>query len=189
MGYRRYGQYYRWENNLGTSEYTQMALERVLQQLNSQGEFSLSISEDDNPYGFHEQIFSTAIASTKEQHNTTMIEETDHGLLDSREQSTRHGNTIDDTSIILETQETKISRFELGEKVKLLHVVHDIEVAVVTISSMTSSTLLHNWLQSIGYYKVSTEHAIIGDAPLMLPNTNDDPPKLLVQDAIRTMTA
>ena len=46
------------ENNLETLESTQMALERVLQQLNSQGEFSLSIFEGDNPYGFHKQILS-----------------------------------------------------------------------------------------------------------------------------------
>ena len=63
-----------------------------------------------------------------------MTAETDHALLVSREQSTRHGNTIDETSIILETQETDKSRFELGEKVKLLQAVHDIEMAVATIS-------------------------------------------------------
>ena len=91
-------------------------------------------------------------------------------------------------SIILETQETDISRFELDEKVKLLHAVHDIEMAVATISSTTSSTILYNRLQPLDYYKVSIEDAIVGDAPLMLPNTDDDPPQLLVQDAIRTMT-
>ena len=42
------------ENNLGTSESTQMALERVLQQLNSQGLFGISILEGDNPYCFQE---------------------------------------------------------------------------------------------------------------------------------------
>ena len=31
--------------------------------------------------------------------------------------------------------------------------------------------------------------AIVGDAPLMLPNADDDPSQLLVHDAIRTMTA
>ena len=73
--------------------------------------------------------------------------------------------------------------------VKLLHVVHDIEVAMAIISSTTSSTLLHNRLQPLGYYKVSIEDAIVGDAPLILPNTNDDPPQLLIQDVVRTMTA
>ena len=59
---------------------------------------------------------------------------------------------------------------------------------MVTISS-TSSIVLHNRLQPQGFYKVSIEHAIVGDAPLMLPNTDDNPPQLLVQDAIMTMTA
>ena len=72
---------------------------------------------------------------------------------------------------------------------KLLHTVKDIEVAVATISSTTSSSVLHNRLQPLGYYKVSIEDAIVGDAPLMLPDTNDDPPQLLVYDAIRSMTA
>ena len=116
-----------------------------------------------------------------------MAEETGPALLVSREQSTSPGARIDDTSIILETQEAAIFGFEVGEKVKLLHAVQDIEVAVATISSTTSSSVLHNQLQPHGYYKVSIEDAIVGDAPLMLPNTDDDPPQLLVQDAIRSI--
>ena len=107
-------------------------------------------------------------------------EEIDHTLLVSQEQSTRYGNTIDETSIILETQEANIFGFKLGEKVKLLHVVHDIDVAMAIISSTINSTLLHNRLQPLGYCKVSIEDAIVGDAPLMLPNTDDDPLQLLV---------
>ena len=118
-----------------------------------------------------------------------MTEETGHALQVSKEASTSHGTRNDDTSIILETQEADAFEFEVGEKVKLLHVVHNIEVVVATISSTTSSTILHNRLQPQGFYKVSIEHAIVGDAPLMLPNTDDDPPQLLVQDAIMTMTA
>ena len=118
-----------------------------------------------------------------------MTEETGHALWVSREQSTSHAIGIDDMSIILEIQEANISGIEFGEKVKLLHAVHDIEVAVTTISSTTSSSVLHNRLQPHGYYKVSIKDAIVGDAPLMLPNTDDNPPQLLVQDAIRTMTA
>ena len=55
-----------WKNNQDTSESTQMAFERVLLQLNSQGKFSLSTFEGDNLYGFHEQILSTPSASTKD---------------------------------------------------------------------------------------------------------------------------
>ena len=177
------------ENNLGTSESTQMALERVLQQLNSQGLFGISISEGDNPYCFQEQIISTPTASTKKHWNTNMAEETGPALLVSREQSTSPGTRIDNTSIILETQEADISRYEVGEKVKLLHVVQDIEVAVATISSTTSSSVLHNRLQPHGYYKVSIKDAIVGDALLMLLNMDNDPPQLLVQDAIWSMIA
>ena len=144
-----------------TSESTQIALERVLQQLNSQGLFDISISESDNPYGFHEQIIPTTTTTTHHR-NTNMIEETGHALQVSQEASTSHGTRNDDTSIILETQEADISGFEVGEKVKLLHAVHNIEVAVATISSTTSSSVLHNRLQPQGFYKVSIEHAIVG---------------------------
>ena len=109
-----------------------------------------------------------------------MTEQTGHDLLVSREQSTSHGTAIDNTSIILKTQEADIFGFELGEKIKLLHAIQDIEVAVATISSTTNSTQLHNRLQPHGYYKVFIKDAIVGDTPLMLTNTNDDPPQLLV---------
>ena len=157
--------------------------------MNSQGLFGISILEGDNPYGFQEQIIPTPTASTKEHWNTNMAEKIGYALLVSREHSTSPSTRIDDTSIILETQEEDISGFELGEKVKLLHVVQNIDVAMATISSTTSSSVLHNRLQPHGYYKVSIEDAIVGNTPLMLLNIYDDPPQLLVQDAIRSMTA
>ena len=73
-------------------------------------------------------------------------------------------------------------------KVKLLHFVQDIKVVVATISSTISSSQLHNRLQPHGYYKVYIKDAIVGKAPLMITNTDDDSPQLLVQDALRTMT-
>ena len=161
----------------------------MLQQLNSQGQFNISISEGDNPYGFQELIIPTPTGTTTDHRNTNMIEETGQASQVSQEASTNHGTRNDDTGIILETQEADIAGFEVGEKVKLLHAVQEIEVAVATISSMTSSNVLHNRLQPHGYYRVSIEDAIVGDAPLMLPNTNDDPPQLLVEDAIRSLTA
>ena len=148
----------------------------MLQQLNLQGLFDTSISESDNPYGFHEQVIPTPTATTTDHRNTNRTEEIGHALQVSQEASTSHGIGNDDTNIILETQEVDISGFEVGEKVKLLHAVQDIEVAVATISSTTSSTVLYNRLQPQGFYKVSIKHAIVGDTPLMLPNTDDDPP-------------
>ena len=95
----------------------------MLQQLNSQGLFDTSISESDNPYGFHEQVIPTPSATTTDHRNTNMTEEIGHAFQVSREASTSHGIGYDDTSIILETQEADISGFEVGEKVKLLHAV------------------------------------------------------------------
>ena len=89
-------------NNLVTSESTQMALERVLQQLNCQGQFDISISKG-YPYGFHEHILTIPIVNIKKQLNTNVTKETGYDLLVSREQSTSHGIVIDDTNIILET--------------------------------------------------------------------------------------
>ena len=109
-----------------------------------------------------------------------MTEETGDDLLVPQEQSTSCDTAIDDMSIILKTQEANISRFQLCQKVKLLHFGQDIEVAVVTISSTTSSIQLHNRLQSHGYYKVSIEDAIVDEASLMITNMDDDPPQLLV---------
>ena len=97
-----------------------------MQQLNSQGLFDISISEGDNPYGFQELIIPTPSATTKDHRNTNMIEETGHAFQVSQEPSTNHGTGSDDTSIILEIQEADISGFEVGEKVKLLHAVHNI---------------------------------------------------------------
>ena len=148
----------------------------MLQQLNSQGQFDISISEGDNPYGFQELIIPTPTGTTKDHRNTNMIEETGQASQVSQEASTSHGTRNDDTGIILETQEADIAGFEVGEKVKLLHAVQDIEMAVATITSTTSSNVLHNRFQPHDFYKFSIEDAIVGDAPLMLPNTDDDPP-------------
>ena len=63
-----------------------------------------------------------------------MTEETGHALQVSQEASTNYGTRNEDMSIILETQEIDISGFEVGEKVKLLHAVHNIKVAVATVS-------------------------------------------------------
>ena len=92
-------------------------------------------------------------------------------------------------SIILETQEVDIPRFQFGEKIKLLDLVQDIQVAIATISSTRSSIQLRNQLQPCSYYKVSIVNAIVGEAPLVITNMDDDPPQLLVQDVIETMTA
>ena len=69
------------ENNQGTSKSIQMALKRVLQQLNLQGVFGISISEGDNVYDFQDQIIPTPTTNTKKHWNTNMAEEIGHALL------------------------------------------------------------------------------------------------------------
>ena len=77
----------------------------------------------------------------------------------------------------------------MGETVRLLHCIHDTIVATTTISSTAGVEQLHNQIQPEGYYKVSIQKAIVDDAPLMITNADDDPPQLLVWDAIGTMIA
>ena len=62
-------------------------------------------------------------------------------------------------------------------------------MANAIILSTAADPQLYNRQQPEGYYKVSIQEAIVDDAPLMITNTDDDPPQLLVRDAIGTMTA
>ena len=61
---------------------------------------------------------------------------------------------FDPTITIPETQET-VHGFELDEQVQLFHPIKDTIVAIAKISSIATSSQLHNWLQPNGYYKVS----------------------------------
>ena len=51
---------------------------------------------------------------------------------------------------------------------KLLHSIQDIVVAVATISSLTSSSQLHNRIQPHGYYKVLLKMMLSMKLPLFL---------------------
>ena len=95
---------------------------------------------------------------------------------------------FDLTITILETQEI-VHGFELDEQVQLFHPINDTEVAIAKISSIATSSQLHNRLQPNDYYKVSIQEALVDEAPLMITNMDDDPPQLIVRDAIGTMTA
>ena len=94
---------------------------------------------------------------------------------------------FDPTITIPETQEA-IHGFELDEQVRLLHSIKDIVVAIAKISSIAASGQLHNRLQPNGYYKVSIQEALVDEAPLMITNIDDDPPQVVVQDVVGTMT-
>ena len=64
----------------------------------------------------------------------------------------------------------------MGERVGLLHHIHNTTVANAIILSTAADAQLHNQQQPEGYYKVSIQQAIVDDASLMITNTDDDPP-------------
>jgi hypothetical protein len=38
------------------------------------------------------------------------------------------------------------------------------------------------------YYRITINDVVDGEAPLMVPNTNDDPPQLVLRDVVGTFT-
>ena len=73
---------------------------------------------------------------------------------DSQEIIGQKNMNFDQSIIILETQRT-IQGFEVGERVGLLHHIHNTMVATAIISSIARVDQLHNRIQLEGYYKVS----------------------------------
>ena len=170
------------------SESTQAAMDRVMEQLNSQELFNIIESTDDNPYNFT-NLHSNTEGINNEGNLDDVVQETPHDtLLESQKIRGEEGMDIDQSITILETQRTK-QGFQVGERVGLLHHIHDTTVASAIIFSTAADAQLHNRQQPEDYYKVSIQEAIVDDAPLMITNTDDDPPQLLVRDAIGTMTA
>ena len=154
---------------------TQVAMDRVMQQLNSQRLFNIKESTDDNPYNFTNLHCNTE-GINNEGKLTDVVQETPRDIIpDSQEISGEEGMDVDQSSTKLETQRTKL-RFEVGERVGLLHHIHDTMVASAIISSTAAVAQLHNQRQFEGYYKVSIHEAIVDDTPLMITNADDDPP-------------
>ena len=170
------------------SESTQAAMDRVMEQLNSQELFNITESTDDNPYNFT-NLHGNTEGINNEGNLDDVVQETPRDtILESQEIRGEEGMDVDQSITILETQRTKRG-FQVGERVGLLHHIHDTKVASAIILSTAAESQLHNRQQPEGYYKVSIQEAIVDDAPLIITNTDDDPPQLLVQDAIGTMTA
>ena len=169
------------------SESTQAAMDRVMEQLNSQELFNITESTNDNPYNFT-NLHGNTEGINNEGNLDDVVQETPRDtILESQEIRGEEGMDVDQSITILKTQRTKRG-FQVGERVGLLHHIHDTTVASAIILSTAADAQLHNRQQPEGYYKVSIQEAIVDDAPLMITNTNDDPPQLLVRDAIGTMT-
>ena len=159
-----------------SSKSTQAAMDRVMQQLNSQGLFNITESTDDNPYNFTNFRHNTESINNEEKLDNIVQGTPCDTIRDSQEIIGQEGMDFNHSITILETQRT-IQGFEVGERVGLLHHIQDIMVVTATISSTAGIDKLHNWIQPEGYYKVSIQEAIVDDAPLMITNTDDDPPQ------------
>ena len=122
---------------------TQAAMDRVMQQLNSQGLFNITESIDDNPYNFTNLHCNTEGMNNEGKLDNVVQETPRDTIPDSHEISGEEGMDIDQSNTKLETQRTKLG-FEVGERVGLLHHIHDTTVASAIISSTTVVAQLYN---------------------------------------------
>ena len=142
--------------HLVSAESTQAAMDRVMEQLNSQGLFNIAESTNDNPYNFMNLHCNTEGINNEEKLADVVQKTPRDTILDSHEISGEEGMDVDHSSTILETQRTKL-RFEVGKRVGLLHHIHDTMVASAIISSRAVVAQLHNQRQPKGCYKVSIQ--------------------------------
>ena len=92
-------------------------------------------------------------------------------------------------AIVFETPPTPPVHM-VGKQVKLLHPMRDVVVANATIrKGLGTDNIMHNRQQPEGFYVVAIDAILDGDAPLMIPNLDDDPPQQFVEDAKGTTTS
>ena len=171
------------------SESTKATMERLMQQMNSQGLFNITESTYDNPYDFTNTGRNRGVVESERLFNNVVCQELHGGsIIDSQGSIGQKGVELDPTITIPETQKT-VHGFEVDEQIQLLDPLNDTIVAIAKIASKAISSQLHNRLQPNGYYKVSIQEALVDEAPLMITNMDNDPPQLLVRDGVGTMTA
>ena len=168
-------------------ESTEAAMNRVMQQLNSQRLFNVTESAEDNPYDFTYLHRKRDTVNNNDILESVVQETPRASISDSQESTGEEAMHFNQSSIVCETQRT-IQGFEVGERVGLLHSMENIMVAIAKISSTAAIPELYNRLQPEGFYKVSIEEVLVDEAPLMITNVNDDPPQLFVRDALGTLT-
>ena len=135
-------------------ESTQAAMERLMQQMNSQGLFNITESTDNNLYDFTNTEHNKGTAES-ERVLRNVVQEVHGGTITVSQGSLGQKDMeFDSTITIPKTQET-VNGFELDEQVRLFHPIKDTVVAIAKISSIATSGQLHNRLQPNGYYKVS----------------------------------
>ena len=120
------------------SESTQAAMERLMQQMNSQGLFNITESIDDNPYDFTNTGRNRGTVES-ERVLSNVVQEVHGGTITVSQGSLgQKGMEFDPTITIPKTQEA-IHGFELDEQLRLLHPIKDTVVAIAKISSIATS--------------------------------------------------
>ena len=125
------------------AESTQATMDQVMEQLNSQGLFNIIESIDDNPYNFTNLHCNTEGINNEGNLDDVVQETPRDTILDSQEIYGEEGMDVDQSITILETQRTKWG-FQVGERVGLLHHIHDTTVASAIILSTVADAQLHN---------------------------------------------
>ena len=146
-----------------------------MQQLNSQGLFNITESTNNNSYNFTNLHRNTKSMNNEDKLDNVVQKTPPDTIRDSQDIIGQESMDFDQSITILETQRTERG-FEVGERVGLLHHIHDTIVATAIISSTTAIGHLHKRRQPKGYYKVFIQEAIVDDAPLMITNADDDSP-------------
>ena len=85
------------------SESTQAAMDRVMEQLNSQGLFNITESTDDNPYNFTNLHCNTEGINNEVNVDDVVQETPRDTILDSQEIRGKEGMDVDQSITILET--------------------------------------------------------------------------------------
>ena len=89
-----------------SSKSTQAAMDRVMQQLNSQGLFNITESTDNNPYNFTNVHHNTESINNKDKLDNVVQETPCDTIPDSQEIIGQEGMDFDQSITILETQRT-----------------------------------------------------------------------------------
>ena len=125
------------------AESTQAAMDRAMEQLNSQGLFNITKSTDNNPYNFT-NLHCNIESINNEGNLDDVVQEMPRDTIpDSEEIRGEEGMDVNQSITILETQRTKRG-FQVGERVGLLHHIHDTTVASAIILSTAADAQLHN---------------------------------------------
>ena len=145
-------------------------------------------SIDDNLYDFTNIGRNRGTAESKRVLNNVVQEVHGGTITKSQRGIGQKVMEFDPTITIPKTQET-IHGFELDEQVRLLDPINDTVVGIAKISSIATSSKLHNQLQPNGYYKVSIQDALDDEASLIITIIDENPPQLVVRDVVGAMTA